>query len=178
MGVLQALTFSVKKSLNIHWKPDVIPGDKCFAFETQVSALGSPTEKGTKRAEVKPTRATILTQRLAWGRHSGAWTRGSPPPAFSPSLDQRCGGSRRIPPPVLGPGQAARTLALVATRGTHSLGVSRGAPRGGLAPSLPRGRPAGTKAKGLGTAARTLRGREGLQSCSWEVASKSRAEPA
>lgn len=54
-----------KKSLNILWNPDLIPGDECFTFETQASALRSPTEKDTRRAVVKPTRATSPTQSLA-----------------------------------------------------------------------------------------------------------------
>ena len=87
LGLLQALTFLGKKSLNILWNPGLIPGDECFAFETQASALWSPTEKGVRRVVVKPIRATSLTQSLALGRHSGAQTRGHPPPAFSRGLD-------------------------------------------------------------------------------------------
>ena len=79
LGLLQALTFSERKSLNILWKPDLIPGDGGSAFETQASALGSPTEKGARSAPVGPYRATSLPQSRAWGRRSG-----HPPPRLLP----------------------------------------------------------------------------------------------
>lgn len=80
MGLLQTLTFPGQKSPKILWKPELISGDECFPFETQASALGSPTVKGARRAVGKPTRAMRLPRRLAWGRHSGAQSRGHPPP--------------------------------------------------------------------------------------------------
>lgn len=61
-GLLGCWASSAKKSLNVLWKPDLIPGDKRFAFETQPSSLGSPTEKGARRAVVKPTNTLSLTQ--------------------------------------------------------------------------------------------------------------------
>lgn len=47
LGLFRALTFSGKK--------DLIPEAECFAFETPASSPASPTEKGARRAVVKPT---------------------------------------------------------------------------------------------------------------------------
>lgn len=86
LGLLQALTSSGKKSLNILWNPDMIPGDECFAFETKASALWSPTEKGARRAVVKPTRATSLTSKPGLGWAFGRSERGPPSSRLLPEL--------------------------------------------------------------------------------------------
>lgn len=79
MGVLQALTFSGRKILNILWKPDLISGEQCFAFETKVSTLGSPSERALEKGgQNQEGNETSLTQSLA-GQHLGAQNPDHPP---------------------------------------------------------------------------------------------------
>lgn len=80
---------------------------------------------------VKPTRATILTQSLAWGRHSGAQRLGHPPPTSSPSpyttpeIGLVMWGFMQSFQPAFGLDHVSGVFDLVAQRCAHTLGTTQ-----------------------------------------------------